>query len=237
MVAATSGAILLDVPRFEQPDGVTCGPTCLTQVYRYFGLEKSLKDVIRETPRNPDGGTLAVYLGIDAMRNGFHPVIYSYNLRVFDPSWSGFSVPRLIEKLGERKEAVTSKRLHRSIDAYIHYLEIGGEVRFDEYRKQLLIDNLAEGRPILTGLSATYLYQTAREIDNKYDDIHGEPAGHFVVICGYDPETDQFIVRDPASTIPFSRSGKYSVPAERLTASILLGDVTYDAVLLVLSRR
>ena len=237
MVTANSGAILLDVPRFEQPDDVTCGPTCLTQVYRYFGLEKSLKDVIRETPRNPDGGTLAVYLGIDAMRNGFHPVIYSYNLRVFDPSWSGFNVPQLIAKLGERKEAVTSKRLRRSIDAYIHYLEIGGEVRFDEYRKQLLIDNLAEDRPILTGLSATYLYQTAREIDNKYDDIHGEPAGHFVVICGYDPETDQFIVRDPASTIPFSRSGKYSVPAERLTASILLGDVTYDAVLLVLSRR
>ncbi|HSH00654.1 MAG TPA: peptidase-C39 like family protein, partial [candidate division Zixibacteria bacterium] len=114
MVTAKSGAILLDVPRFEQPDDVTCGPTCLTQVYRYFGLEKSLKDVIRETPRNPDGGTLAVYLGIDAMRNGFHPVIYSYNLRVFDPSWSRFNVPQLIEKLGERKKAVTSKRLRRS---------------------------------------------------------------------------------------------------------------------------
>jgi hypothetical protein len=237
MVRARSGAILLDVPRFEQPDDVTCGPTCLTQVYRYYGHEKSLKDVIRETPRNPDGGTLAVYLGIDAIRNGFHSVIYSYNLRVFDQTWSAFSLPQLIRKLGERKEAVTSKRLRRSIDAYVHYLELGGEVRFDEYRKQLLIDILASGRPILTGLSATYLYQTPREIDNKYDDIHGEPAGHFVVICGYDPETDQFIVRDPASTIPFSRSGKYSVPAERLTASILLGDVTYDAVLLVLSRR
>lgn len=237
MVSARSGAILLDVPRFEQPDDVTCGPTCLTQVYRYFGHEKSLKEVISETPRNPDGGTLAVYLGIGALRNGFHPVIYSYNLRVFDPSWSGFSVPQLIGKLGERREAVNSKRLRRSIDAYIHYLELGGEVSFDEYRKQLLIDILASDRPILTGLSATYLYQTPREIDNKYNDIHGEPAGHFVVICGYDPETDQFIVRDPASQIPFSRSGKYSVPAERLTASILLGDVTYDAVLLVLSRR
>ena len=57
-----------------------------------------------------------------------------------------------------------------------------------------------------------------------------------MVICGYDPKTDRFTVRDPSSHIPFSRSGKYSVGAERLIASILLGDITYDADLLVLAK-
>ena len=88
----------------------------------------------------------------------------------------------------------------------------------------------------MTGLSATYLYQTPREFNNEYDDIRGDPVGHFVVICGYYPKSDRFIIRDPDSHIPFSRTGKYSVDAERLISAILLGDVTYDAVLLVLAK-
>lgn len=48
--------ILLDVQRFSQPDGVTCGPTCLAKVYDYYGYEKPLDVIIAETPRNPDGG-------------------------------------------------------------------------------------------------------------------------------------------------------------------------------------
>jgi hypothetical protein len=45
------------------------------------------------------------------------------------------------------------------------------------------------------------------------------------------------VIRDPSNQGPFSGDGKYSVPAERLIPAILLGDVTYDAVLLVLSPR
>jgi hypothetical protein len=42
-------------------------------------------------------------------------------------------------------------------------------------------------------LSATYLYQTKREFDNEYDDIRGNPVGHFVVICGYYARSDRFM--------------------------------------------
>ncbi len=231
------GVIMLYVPRFEQPDDVTCGPTCLTQVYRAYGLDKSVSEVIRETPRNPDGGTLAVYLGIGAMRNGFRATIYSYNLRVFDPTWQRLETPALIQKLRQRSKTVTSPKLRESLEAYVAYLKLGGQVRFAELEKKLLVRLLSRGYPILTGLSATYLYRTPREFRNKYDDIRGEPVGHFVVVCGYYPKSDRFVVRDPASHIPFSRTGKYSVPAERLISSILLGDRTYDAVLLILSPR
>jgi hypothetical protein len=114
---------------------------------------------------------------------------------------------------------------------------MGGRVVFDDLSRDLLVQLLSQGQPILTGLSATYLYRTKREYRNEYDDVRGEPAGHFVVISGYEPGTDQFVVRDPSMHIPFSRTGKYSVPAERLIAAIFLGDVTYDAVLLVLGER
>ncbi len=229
--------ILLDVPRFEQPDDVTCGPTCLTQVFRFFGYAKTLPDVIAETPRNPDGGTLAVYLGIGAMANGFRSTIYPYSLRVFDPTWRDLGRARIIDKLRQRKARMDSYKLRRAIDAYVSYLEDGGQLLFDELTRDLLVGLLRGGQPILTGLSATYLYRTPREYDNQYDDIRGQPAGHFVVICGYYPKSDKFVIRDPSAHSPFSRSGKYSVPAERLIPAILLGDVTYDAVLLVLSPR
>ncbi|MEZ5392858.1 MAG: hypothetical protein R2724_08265 [Bryobacterales bacterium] len=37
--------ILLRVPRFKQPDDVTCGPTCLKQVFGFHGLDVELAQV------------------------------------------------------------------------------------------------------------------------------------------------------------------------------------------------
>jgi hypothetical protein len=139
--------------------------------------------------------------------------------------------------LKQRSDFVTSKRLKTTIAAYAEYLKGGGQLRFDPLDRDLLVTLLRRGQPVLTGLSATYLYQTPRELNEQYDDLRGEPAGHFVVVCGYYPKSDCFVVRDPSSHIPFSRSGKYSVASERLITAILLGDVTYDAVLLTLGRR
>ena len=228
--------IVLDVRRFAQPDDVSCGPTCLAQVYRYYGHHKPLDEVIHETARNPDGGTLAVYLGISALLNGFNARIYSYNLRVFDPTWRHLNQRAIVRKLEQRLRQVESERLGRAIEAYIEFLDRGGRVIFHEFSKTLLVRILDSGRPILCGLSATYLYRRKRELGERDDDVGGMPVGHFVVICGYYPRTDRFIVRDPSSHIPFSRSGKYTVDAERLLTAILLGDVTYDADLLVLMK-
>jgi len=229
--------ILLPVRRFEQPDDLTCGPTCLAQIYRYYGDPKPLNEVIAETPTNPDGGTLGVYLGISALRNGFDAALYSYNLWVFDPTWFALEPPALLDKLRERILVVSSRRLKSTISAYAEFLELGGRVRFADLDEKLLAGILAHRHPILTGLSATYLYRTAREHEEEYDDIRGDPVGHFVVVSGYYPKTRRFVIRDPATHIPFSRTGKYTVSVDRLIAAIMLGVATYDAVLLVVMPR
>ncbi|UCC71499.1 MAG: peptidase-C39 like family protein [Gemmatimonadota bacterium] len=228
-----SRPIVLNVPRFEQPDDETCGPTCLGQVYRYYGHEKPIGEIVGEIPRNPDGGTMAVHLGVNALRAGFAAEIHTYNLRIFDPTWRRLDRSGLIKKLGARMRAVRSETLRRAIAGYVEYLKLGGQVRFPELTPRLLAGILRRGHPIITGLSATYLYGTARERDDEYDDVGGEPAGHFVVISGYYPKSGRFLVRDPSSHSPFSRTGRYSVKAERLIAAVLLGQITYDAVLLV----
>src|SRR6185369_13364802 len=65
-----------------QPDDITCGPTCLHAVYRYFGDVIGLDQVIEEVPQLETGGTLAVLLGCHALRRGYDATIYTYNLQV-----------------------------------------------------------------------------------------------------------------------------------------------------------
>jgi hypothetical protein len=226
----------LPVPRFEQPDDVTCGPTCLRQIFHYYGEKSSFLDILSVTQRNPDGGTLAVYLALAALRLGYRAALYPYHLRIFDPTW--FELPRrfLKRKLEQRAAVVQEPKLKAATRAYEEFLEQGGRIEFAELMPQLLVRILERRHPVLCGLSSTYLYRRSRERpeDNEDDDVRGEPTGHFVVISGYSSGGKSFFVRDPSSHAPFGPSGRYVVPAQRLINSILLGDATHDAVLLEL---
>ncbi len=225
---------------FTQPDDVTCGPTCLRKVYNYFGLDLPLDDVLGEIDRNEDGGTLAVFLGVAALKRGFRATIYSYDLRIFDPTWSTLGQDALIEKLRQRLPHLTRSKTRRAGQAYLEFLLLGGQLAFHELTPGLLKRILNRNHPILAGLSATYLYRFARERHDPAthalidDDIRGDPTGHFVVISGYEHWGRRFIVRDPASHVPETQDGRLVVDAQRLINAILLGDLTYDAVLLEL---
>ncbi|HLT80647.1 MAG TPA: C39 family peptidase [Cyclobacteriaceae bacterium] len=229
--------LVLEFDIEAQPDDVTCGPTCLQALYRYYSDEVPLRQLVREVKQLRNGGTLAVMLGNHALRRGYRATIYSYNLNVFDPSWAGFSRKKMIDRL-KRQMAFKYKRrkLQIASKAYIQFLEAGGVVRFAELDADLISSHLARSRPILTGLSATYLYGTPREVPqfDIYDDIKGEPAGHFVVISGYDEEKRSVYLADPMTPNPIGKERVYGVSFARLINSIMLGIVTYDANLLII---
>ena len=69
------------------------------------------------------------------------------------------------------------------------------------------------------------------------DDIRGRPAGHFVVLCGYDKETREVLVADPLLKNPLSGTHSYAVSIERVLGAVLLGILTYDANLLIIEPR
>src|SRR5690606_29016650 len=92
----------LRMQRFLQPDDVTCGPTCLRKVYNYYGIDIPVEDVVGEIDRNEDGGTLAVFLGASALNRGMRARIFSYDLRVFDPTWARIPMPELARKVEAR---------------------------------------------------------------------------------------------------------------------------------------
>jgi len=218
-----------------QPDLTTCGPTCLQAVYRYYNHSISLKNVIEDIPQFAEGGTLAVILGEDALQRGYRATLYTFNLHVFDPTWFSLPRARLIEKLKQQLEAKSDSKLQAATRAYLGFLEHGGEIRMTDLTNELIRKYLNRGAPILTGLSATYLYQEQRELsDATPDDVRGFPTGHFVVLFGYDREKREVLIADPLNPNPLAQEQRYSVSIDRVKTAILLGVMTYDANLLVI---
>jgi hypothetical protein len=229
----------LDIRMLPQPDDVTCGPTCLHAVYQHLGCPMDLARIIAEVRDLPDGGTLAVYLGNHALKRGLNARVYTYHLKIFDPSWRGLDRAALAAKLEAQLEFKHGKKFEVASRAYIRFLELGGEIVFDDLTPELFDGPFDAGLPVLTGLSATYLYDSRREFTNRhsrtvFDDLRGEPAGHFVVLCGR--EDSKVRVADPYLGNPLAEQDHYyDVGIQRLIRAILLGVITYDANLLVVS--
>lgn len=232
---------MIDFKINAQPDDESCGPTCLHALYQHYNHELSLTDLVKNISRSHSGGTLAPFLGSHALSQGFTATICVNNLSLFDPSWfsEGEVSPEcLIAKLSSQMKYKRNKSLLQLSEAYIEYLQLGGIVRFDVLCVDLLKHYFALNHPILTGLSATYLYESPRERFQQgisvFDDIRGTPCGHFVVLCGYDEEHDHFVVADPSRQNPLSKNHSYHVNSTRLINAILLGVLTYDANLLII---
>ncbi|WP_182871165.1 hypothetical protein [Stieleria mannarensis] len=237
-----------------QPNDSSCGPTCLAAVYAYWNDPVDLSQLICETGGGDGSGTLAVQLGCHALRRGYDAEITTYNLHLFDPSWfdavdGTAPADRLSDKLRAQLDAkrtrndIDIRRFEAATDYYVEYLRLGGRVQMQPLDDRLITKTLTAGVPILCGLSATYLYREARERPQALDaegrssvadDILGDPAGHFVVLHGYDCGSGNVFIADPLHPNPIAPTNNYLAPLSQVTSAILLGIVTYDANLLTL---
>ncbi len=222
-----------------QPDDATCGPTCLQAVYNYYEDKIALHQVIGQVKRLESGGTLAVLMGCHALRRGYRAKLYTFDLQVFDPTWFKLSPEEMRERMLRRLRVKKSPKIRTATKGYLEFMRLGGTICFEDLTTTLIRGLLKRSIPILTGLSATFLYRSAREIEMgkrmMYDDVNGEPTGHFVVLCGYSPAERSALVADPLLPNPISRSPIYRVRLNRLICAIMLGILTYDANLLIIT--
>jgi len=232
--ASDRNSFRLPVTTLPQPDETTCGPTCLHAIYTFFGEDEPLPTVIERMWRLEHGGTYAVYLACDALRNGYRARLYTYNLTVFDPTWFTQPGTDIAARLVMQRDAKDERRGQHAVDGYLEFLARGGRLRFANLSDHLIRRILRCRLPILTGLSSTYLYRSARECaDGTVDDVRGHPVGHFVVIAGWDDRRRRVMVVDPYQPNPWGPSHEYWIGVDRVVAAILLGIVTHDANLLV----
>jgi hypothetical protein len=225
------------IPMKSQPDELTCGPTCLQSIYEFYHDLISLEHVVNEVHMLEEGGTFASNLACHALQRGYQAVIYSFNLQIFDPSWYALDKEAIYKKLEEQLKYKKNAKLILASKGYQEFLRLGGELKFEDLTKDLLSQYLINNQPIIVGLSATYLYKGRREIPatTDYDDVRGEPSGHFVVLTGFDKENNLTVVTDPYLPNPISQTHFYKVTTEHLICSILLGVFTYDANLLIIT--
>lgn len=221
-----------------QPTETTCGPTCLHAVYRYWGSNTSLADVVARTRSLRHGGTFAVFLACDALERGYTATIYTFNTTVFDPTWFR---PRgnvdIAARLRAQRELKRDRRLLYATEGYLEFLKLGGKLRFTDLSPPLVRGILRRRHPIITGLSSTFLYRTAREFGSLDipDDVRGTPSGHFVVIAGYDRPARKLLIADPYGPHPQGDIRDYWIRMDRVFNAVLLGIVTHDANLLIIS--
>jgi hypothetical protein len=219
----------------EQPDDVTCGPACLHGLYRHYGDDVPLERVIADIRTLDQGGTLDVFLANHALKRGYAVTILTYNLDLFDPTWFGLANDELRARLAAQAKVKPWRRLQAATNGYDEFLQLGGQLELKDLEPALLRKHLERG-PLITGLSATYLYRAVRDIPetNADDDIRGEPVGHFVVLTGYRRDTREILIADPLEANPLVGSRYYAVQVQRLIGAILLGVMTYDANLLII---
>lgn len=222
-----------------QPNDTTCGPTCLDAVYRFYGDDLGLERLLAEVPVIRSGGTLAVHLANHALARGYAVRLITWNLQVFDPTWFAMGSRDLRSLLLAQLAIKQDPRIQEASRAYVEFLDRGGVLAYDDLRPSLLRDLLKKKMPVITGLSATFLYRAMRERpdDQVEDDLRGEPVGHFVVLNGYHPHDREISVSDPQHPNPLSQTHTYRVPIDRVIGAIYLGVLTYDANLMVLTPR
>jgi hypothetical protein len=221
----------------QQPDDVSCGPACLHGIYRYYGDAIPLETVAAQLRMLDRGGTLDVFLANHALQRGYKVTLFTYNLEIFDPTWFALPKDEIRARLAAQAEVKPRwRRLQAATRGYDDFLRLGGKLKLRDLEPSLLRKFLKRGIPVITGLSATYLYRAIRDVPdtNEDDDVRGEPVGHFVVLTGYRKDTREILIADPLKSNPLVGTRYYAVKTHRLIGAILLGAVTYDANLLVI---
>jgi hypothetical protein len=213
---------------------MTCGPACLHGIYRHYKDDVPLASVIADIHMLDQGGTLDVFLANHALRRGYSVTIYTYNVDLFDPTWFELPNDEIRARLVAQAKIKPWARMQAATPGYDEFLRLGGELKLRDLEPSLLRKLLKRG-PVITGLSATYLYRAMRDIPetNADDDIRGEPVGHFVVLTGYRRDTREILIADPLEN-PLVDARYYAVRVQRLIGAVLLGIMTYDANLLVI---
>lgn len=209
------------VPQFNQEKTYSCIPACLQQVFGYYKMQISQKEILKSL-KKPKRGMSIPKTGSFVKKHGFHPLIITNNINIFDPAWFKLNNTRLIKNIEKRKKFV-DKYNQSVINDYLEYLKMDGQIKFNTISKKIFVKYLLKNIPIIAELSNTYLYKKSKSLKpGEFNDaMKGEIEGHGVVIAGFNK--NKFKIVDPSSkNNPYSKNGIYWITIDELIASIFI---------------
>lgn len=176
--------VKLKVPRFKQTDPMGCGHASLQEVFVYYGKNVPQSKILRDIGVRGYGSWIT-QLGLYAMKNGFKAKIITEDANYLDPTWKKLSKKNLIKKL---RVALKKANGRMKKDAYrylIKFLKNGGYLEFRQATKSDVVRYLKKKIPVIMCLSSTVLHKGRRYGKKGKRSEYGYPAGHFVVVSGY----------------------------------------------------
>jgi hypothetical protein len=228
-----TGVISLELQRYTQKTGSDCGPTSLWMVTSFWGGTLSYDDVMKHFTILPGIGVYDSHIAMAAMDLGYKATIISYNYRVLHPLWHGLSGDQLVAKLESYLPKITNQKDEVSVTGYIDYLKRKGEITFQPLSRELIVSYLIKGIPVIVSLDVEYLYKGM----TTTDPFLPEHWTHAVVVHGYNPASDEFVVSDPWPQIPLSHTdGRYTLSSARLITAILLAFQINDGFMVVVEK-
>lgn len=207
-----------------------------------YGMDSSVAEISAKVPqvRNEKGenqGTINQQLATWCLSLGLSVKLYTFDCQVIDQSWSELSKEAVLERLAARKSgwivpALGSDWTQAYAQAYIDFLQSGGELHIQPAVTTELLYTLLKDGPILPLVSFSTLYGKGRtRIDGDEteksvpDDVNGRALNHSLVIYGHD-EQGRFLVADP-----WEKPGLHGIEPERMIAAISTAQIECDNLL------
>ncbi len=148
-----------------QPDDVTCGPACLHGVYRHYGDPISLESVMSDLKMLEEGGTLDVFLANHALaaatRPRYTPTTCSCSIRPGSTCRATSCVLGSKRRRPSRRNVLDCKP---PLAATTSSCGSAASSSLRDLEPALLRNLLNRGTPVITGLSATFLYRSVRDV-------------------------------------------------------------------------
>jgi hypothetical protein len=227
-----------------QPTNTTCSPTALSMLLGAYGKEVSVAEISDKVPqvyndKKEPQGTINQQMATWCLSLGFGVSLYTFDCQVIDLSWTDLDNGKLLERLKARREGWVVPQMGEVwtkayADAYVDFIEAGGELTIQPAVTSALLYDLLQRGPILPCLCYNTLYGIGRtkninEHKSADDDVNGRSTNHSIVIYGND-EGGNFLIADP-----YMKPGLHVVEPERLIAAISTAQIECDNLLFRLS--
>lgn len=232
------------VTHYYQPTNHACTPAALAIVLSFFGETMTPEQIMEEIPKNFDKqgkeiGSVNQQYASWAINKGYIVTLYSADFELLDVGWVTLDKNELTKKLqasiGKHEIGFLGHEWSkRYIEAYIEFLEKGGQLVIKSYFDTELLDALLQQGPLLAAVSSQVLYEKGRSKDiglrvSELDDINGSISTHSIVIIG--KEEGGYIIADP-----WKVPGQFTISPDHLLAAMAGAQQQGDNLFFQLSR-
>ena len=225
------------IAHYYQPTNNSCSQASLAMLFSYFGKTMVPDAIMAGVPvdKNEQGetwGTINQNLAAWCISQGFTATLYTADFQIIDLSWAGLPKDQLLARMEAAKGSRSIPALgkawsERYMQAYIDFVNAGGELRIQPYMTSALLDEHLPESPLLICVCFNVLHGTGRSRStglrqSEPDDVNGHLSNHSVLIYGKDDEGN-YLIADP-----WKEPGFHAVQPERLLVAMTAAQMECD---------